>query len=188
MGMASDGLGDHPRAIRYHQEALAAFERLESRAGRAYALSRMSMSAYFLRDYAQALQWGEEGFQAFTGIGHRWGICTSLCALGFASIGLGDTTRAREYFRNALGESRPDQIVPQSLYALIGLACCLAVEGEIERPLRLLQFVRKHPETPTIYLEQASPWTRNLEKAALQDTGGQTAEIQSIEEVTGWFG
>jgi predicted ATPase/DNA-binding SARP family transcriptional activator len=168
MGLAVDGLGEHARAKKYHEEALSVFDRLESQAGKAYALSRMSLSAYFLEQYPEAAHLGQEGYEMFKEIGHRWGICTSLCALGFANIGLGDMVQARVYFRNALQESKPDQIVPQSLYALIGLACVLANQGEKERALELLRFVRRHPETPSIYLDQAARWISDLEQLSLR--------------------
>ncbi len=186
MGIAADGFGEHARAKRYHQEALSVFDHLDTQAGKAYALSRMSMSAFFLGQYAQAAQLGQQGYETFDSIGHRWGICTSLCALGFASIGLGGIAEAKTYFRQALQESRPDQIVPQSLYALLGLACCLAQEGAEERPLALLRFVRRHPETPTIYLEQAARWLSKLEQRCLPhaDQGVSAGEeFETVEDV-----
>jgi predicted ATPase/DNA-binding SARP family transcriptional activator len=185
IAMAEDGLGEHARAKKHHQEALSVFERLESKAGKAYALSRMSMSAYFLEQYREAEQLAQQGYEAFGEIGHRWGICTSLCGLGFANIGLGNRTRAKAYFRDALEESRPDQIVPQSLYALIGFACCMAQEGEEERALWLIQFVRKHPETPSIYLEQAVRWISSLEEISLRYSERTDAgeEIETIDAV-----
>ncbi len=190
MGIAADGFGEHARAKRYHQEALSVFDRLDSQAGKAYALSRMSMSTYFLEQYSQAAQLGQEGYAMFEEIGHRWGICTSLCALGFANVGLGDTAKARTCFRQALQESRPDQIVPQSLYALLGLACCLAQEGEEERPFALLRFVRRHPETPTIYLEQAARWLSKLEQGRSRQAGravGIGDELDTIDDAVKRF-
>ncbi len=186
IAMAEDGLGEHARAKKHHQETLSVFDRLESKAGKAYALSRMSMSAYFLEQYPEAAQLAQQGYEAFEEIGHRWGMCTSLCALGFANIGLGDRVQAKAYFRDTLKESRPDQIVPQSLYALIGLACCMAQGGEEERALELIQFVRKHPETPSIYLEQAVRWISNLEQASLrypEQGAGTGEEMETIDAV-----
>lgn len=186
MGLAVDGLGDHARAKKYHQEALSMFDRLESKAGKAYALSRMSMSAYFLEEYQEAAQLGHDGYEMFREIGHRWGMCTSLCALGFANLGLGDMAKATAYFRDGLKESRPDQIVPQSLYSLIGLACVLAQEGKEERALELLRFVRRHPETPEIYLEQATRWIGSLEQASLRGPNhgvGTGGAVETIDEV-----
>jgi tetratricopeptide (TPR) repeat protein len=186
IAMAEDGLGEHTAAKNHHREALSVFDRLESKAGKAYALSRMSMSAYFLEQYAEAAQLAQQGYEAFDEIGHRWGICTSLCGLGFAHIGLGDRERAKAYFGEALKESKPDQIVPQSLYALIGLACCVAQEGQEEKARELIQYVRRHPETPLIYLEQAVRWTRDLEPTPLRDGGlaaGVGGQVESVDQI-----
>ncbi len=186
IAMAEDGLGEHARAKKYHQEALSVFDQLESKAGKAYALSRMSMSAYFLEQYPEAAQLAQQGYDAFDEIGHRWGICTSLCGLGFANIGLGDKARAKAYFRDALKESKPDQMVPQSLYALVGLACCIAQEGEEGKALDLIQYVRKHPETPSIYLEQAVRWISDVEQTLLRDTNpasGVACDLETVDEI-----
>jgi tetratricopeptide (TPR) repeat protein len=186
IAMAQDGLGEHARAKKFHQKALSEFDRLESKAGKAYALSRMSMSAYFLKQYPEAARLAQQGYKAFDEIGHRWSVCTSLCALGFANIGLRKREKAKAYFRDALEESRPDQIVPQSLYALIGFACCMAQDGEEEKALELLRFVRKHPETPSIYFEQAVRWTRNLEKVSVRcskQEPGAGVEMETLDAV-----
>jgi tetratricopeptide (TPR) repeat protein len=142
----------------------------------------MSMSAYFLCQYPAAADLAQRGYDAFDEIGHRWGICTSLCGLGFASIGLGDRARAKAYFRQALKESKPDQIVPQSLYALIGLACCMAQEGEEAKALELIQYVRRHPETPSIYLEQAVRWISSLEPTPLPGAG-PGGDLEDVDEI-----
>jgi len=158
IAMAEDGMGEHAKASEHHREALTVFELLESKAGKAYALSRMSMSACFLEKYSEAAKLAEQGFQTFDEIGHRWGICTSLCGLAFAHLGLGNREKAKAYFKAALEESRPDQIVPQSLYALLGIACCMALDGKEEMAYEIIRFVRKHPETPSIYYKMAARW------------------------------
>jgi len=186
IAMAEDGLGEHARAKEHHQEALSEFDRLESKAGKAYALSRMSMSAYFLEQYSEAAQLAQQGYDAFDEIGHRWGICTSLCGLGFANIGLGDREKAKACFMDSLEESRPDQIVPQSLYALIGLACCMAQEGKEEKAIEIIRFVQKHPETPSIYFEQAVRWINNLEKTSLwysKQEAGTGEKMETLDAV-----
>lgn len=186
MGLAVDGLGEHARAKKYHEEALSVFELLDSQAGKAYALSRMSMSAYFMEEYPEAARLGQEGYAMFEKIGHRWGLCTALCGLGFASIGLRDLAKAKACFQTALKESRSDQIVPQSLYALLGLACLVALEGEEKKALEVVRYVRAHPETPTIYLEQASRWIRGVEQESPQyreQEGARGEAAKSIDEV-----
>jgi tetratricopeptide (TPR) repeat protein len=186
IAMAEDGLEEHARAKEHHQEALSEFDRLESMAGKAYALSRMSMSAYFLEQYQEAAQLAQQGYEAFDEIGHCWGICTSLCGLGFAQIGLGEREKAKAYFMQALRESRSDQIVPQSLYALIGFACCLAQEGKEEKALEVIRYVKKHPETPSIYLKQAVRWIGNWEKTSSRyskQKAGLGDEIETLDAV-----
>ena len=186
IAMAEDGLEQHARAKEHHQEALSEFDHLESVAGKAYALSRMSMSAYFLEQYQEAAQLAQQGYEAFDEMGHCWGICTSLCGLGFAHIGLGEREKAKAYFMEALRESRPDQIVPQSLYALIGLACCVAQEGKEEKALEAIRYVRKHPETPSIYLKQAVRWVSNWGRTSPQYSkkkAGTGDEMETLEAV-----
>ncbi len=158
MGLAADGLGDHAGAIARHQEALSIFEQLDNEAGRGYSLSRMSMSATFLKDYAQAVRLGEEGYQVFEEIGHRWGMCTSLCGLGFARLGLGEIESAKEHFRKAFEEARRDEMAPLSLYALAGLACTLAEERKRRAALKVFRYVQQRPEIPALYLAMAREW------------------------------
>jgi len=55
MGLAEDGVKDHTHAMQYHQEALMVFKKKGHLASKAYALSRMSISTYFLEDFAEAL-------------------------------------------------------------------------------------------------------------------------------------
>ena len=186
MGLASDGLGEHAQALRYHQEALSTFERVGNNVGKAYSLSRMSMSACFLGEYPQAIRFGQEGQRIFEETGHRWGVCASLCRLGFATIGLGDVERAKGHFETALRQSQEHQILPLSLYALAGLACTLAQEGEKGRALELFRYVRRHPQTPAPYLEQALRWIGDQDQASPEEgspAAGAGGEMEAIDEV-----
>lgn len=186
IAMVEDGLEQHARAKEHHKEALSEFDRLESIAGKAYALSRMSMSAYFLEQYTEAAQLAQQAYEVFDEIGHCWGICTSLCGLGFAHIGLGEREKAKAYFMQALRESRSDQMVPQSLYALIGLASCVAQEGKEENALEAIRYVQKHPETPSIYFKQAVRWISNwgrTSQCSSEPKPGIGDELETLETV-----
>ena len=130
MGLLADGLEQFAQAMTYHRKALAIFEQINNPAGKAYVLSRMCMAAYFQDDYALAVQFGLQGYQMFESLGHRWGLITSLSRLGFAYLGSGELEKAREYFSTSLIQSRQNDLTPQVLYALVGLACVLAEEGE----------------------------------------------------------
>ena len=186
MGLAADGLGEHSQAMHYHREALAIFERLGNRAGKGYSLSRMSISAYFLEDYLQAVKYGQEGYQFFEEIGHRWGICTSLSRLGFAYIGLGNTEKAKEFFKDALRLSKQNQMLPQSLYALLGMACTLAQEGDERTALKLYRYVQRHPQAPAPYLQQSARWFTEIGREflpgedAVVSINGETGDIDTV--------
>jgi predicted ATPase/DNA-binding SARP family transcriptional activator len=186
MGLAADGLGEHDQAMQYHREVITLFEENGDLAGKGFALSRMSMSAYFLREYPQAVEFGKAGYKVFQEIGHRWGMSTSLCRLGFAYLGLADTGKARDHFITALEQSRQNHMTPLSLYALAGLACTMAQEGETEKATGLFQYVLRHHQTPYIYVQQAARWMGdpdqiNSPRASLADS--KSGELEAIDIV-----
>jgi len=169
MGLAADGLGEFLQSMQYHREAFSIFEKTENIAGKAYAISRMSMSAYFLEEYTQAVQYGMEGYQIFQSLGHQWGMCTSICRLGFAYIGQGEILKAEGCFNEALEQSRIYQMTPVSMYALVGMAATLAQVGEDKTAVELFQYVQSNPQTPALYLQQASRWIAQLDHKVLHD-------------------
>ena len=174
MGLAADGLENHSQAMQYHRDALEIFNRFENLAGKGYSQSRMSVSAFFMEDYVLAEKYGLEGYQTFVEIGHRWGMCISLCRLGFAFIGLGETKKARIYLQDALKRAKQDDMLPLSLYALAGLACVLAQRGEDQESLNLFHYVQIHPKTPILYLKQASQWLFRHDKTLFKRINSTT--------------
>lgn len=183
MGLAADGLGEFTQAMQYHRQALSIFEKTSNQAGKAYAKSRMSMAAYFLEEYDQAIQFGQEGYDIFQLLGHRWGICTSLCRLGFAFIGKGDIPKAESHFYEALEQSRKNQMIPVSLYALAGLASTLACEGEGKKAIHLLRYVKHQPQIPALYLEQAVRCFKHLDQTLAQNEPAPPFENVELNEV-----
>jgi tetratricopeptide (TPR) repeat protein len=169
MVLAADGLGDFLQSMQYNHEAFSIFDKTENVTGKAYTISRMSMSAYFLEEYTQAVQYGMEGYQIYLSLGHQWGICTSLCRLGFAYIGQGEILKVKDCFNDALKQSRIYQMTPVSMYALVGMAAALAQEGESKAAVELFQYVQSNPQTPALYLQQASRWIPQLDQELLPD-------------------
>ena len=165
MGLAMDGLGEHTKAKKYHQDAFLIHDRLGNMAGKGYSISRMSMSAYFLEEYQHALELGQEGYTYFKEINHRWGLGTTLCHIGYAYFGLGEIEKAKQAFFNALKQSRQNQMLPVSLYALSGLACVLKQQGEIQEACEIYQYIKHNPKTSKPYLEQALRWVGDFEQA-----------------------
>ena len=163
MALAADGLGDFLQSMQYNRESFSIFEKTGNITGKAYAISRMSMSAYFLEEYVQAVQYGLEGYQIYQSLGHQWGMCTSLCRLGFAYIGQGEIVKARDCFNDALEQSRIYQMTPVSMYALLGMAAALAQDGNDEAAVELFQYVQSYPQTPTLYIQQATRWITQVD-------------------------
>ncbi len=158
LGLGADGLSDYSRAMEYYQSALAIFEETNDFVGQAYTLSRMSVDAYGLEEYERALQLGEKGHAMFCQVGHRWGICASLGRKGFAYIGLNQPEKSRECFYEVLEMSRVYQMVPLSLYALLGLSCLLSRAGKYDKAMELFAVAQNHPRTPALYIDLSKRW------------------------------
>lgn len=190
MGLAADGLGEHEKALGYHQESLAVFDEIENKAGKGYSLSRMSMSACFLIRYEEALNIGKEALEVFTEIGHRWGISSSLSRMGFAYIGMGSISLAREMFVKALKLSHQNNMIPLSLYALAGIACSMLHEGQKKAGSELFRYIMQHPKTPKAYLDQALCLMTKTERISVESEyrfASGDMERKSLEEVINDF-
>lgn len=180
IGLAYDGLKEHSQGMSYHHEAFSIFERIGNQAGKGYSLSRMSMSAFFLEDYNLAIKYAQDGYQLFKTISHYWGICTCLVRQGFAYLGLDDPRMAGDYFKESLLLSRERNLLPMSLYSLAGEASLLSREGFENEAHRLYNYIRRHPECPTPYLEQAQRWLAVLDQVPLRETGA-SQEMPSVD-------
>jgi predicted ATPase/DNA-binding SARP family transcriptional activator len=183
MGLLADGLEQFADAITFHRKAFTIFEQINSPAGKAYVLSRMCMAAYFQDNYAQAIQFGLQAYQMFDTLGHIWGLITSLSRLGFAYLGSGELEKAREYFNTSLVQSRQNDMTPQALYALAGLACVLVQEGEEGKALALFHYVKQHPQTPPVYVQQASRWFVELDQSAVMERSNLLDDQMDLDAV-----
>jgi len=127
-----------------------------------------------------------EGYQIYQTLGHQWGMCTSLCRLGFAYLGQGEILKAKDCFNEALELSRVYQMTPVSMYALVGMAAALAQEGEDQTAVELYQYAQRNPQTPALYLQQASRWIPQSDQKILPNTksaltmGGEADGLDDI--------
>jgi len=127
----------------------------------AYCLSRMSISAFFLGQYKESIDFAQQGYDISVSLGHSWGICTSLCRLGFAYLGLQQTLPAQEKFTESILLSIKVKMIPLTLYALLGLACIFIIEGQDQIGQALYNYARQHPKTPQAFLQQANFWIKD---------------------------
>jgi len=162
MGLAEDSLGQHVKALRHQQEGLQTFKQLGYQSGTAYCYSRMSISAFFLGQFEESVQFAQQGYDIFISLGHSWGICTSLCRMGFAHLGLKHTGTAKEKFVESIDMSMKVKMIPVSLYALLGLACVFIIEGKDQIGQALFSYLKSHPKTPQAFLQQADLWMSDL--------------------------
>jgi predicted ATPase/DNA-binding SARP family transcriptional activator len=189
MGLAADGLREYNLAMQYYQEALSIFERIEDFVGIAYTYSRLSVGEFFMGSFQQAIDYGQESYRMFRAINHRWGLGASLCRIGYAYLGLGEHQKAVACFDEALEITWGAKQLPLVLYALVGWACWMMVTGNQESAIALLNYVRKHPQTPALYLDTAEIWFEGVDtKTFLPEGGlvGENEELTPLEEVLGW--
>ena len=172
LGLVMEGTGLFEKAIDCQRQALEVFHGYSDRVGQAYCLSRMSVDAYALGDYEHAVECAQQGFEIFREAGHRLGLQVSRCRLGFAYLGQGRRTEAGSVLLLALKGAQEHDLVPTSLYALTGLAACLAQEGKRAQAGELLSLVQSHPQTLGLYLELARRWLADVEAAPRSGTSG----------------
>ena len=173
MSLAANGLGQYKLAIQYSQEALSLFQDIDDPFGISYAYSRLSVSEYFLEKYEQAVEYGEISNQLFRKLNHRWGISASLCRMGFGFLGLGELENAGFCFHEALEVSWGAQETPLCLYALAGKASWMMLTGSQEPAIALFQYIRHHPQTPSLYIQKAEIWFQEVDTSA--------AKIEAME-------
>jgi predicted ATPase/class 3 adenylate cyclase len=195
LGLLSDASRDFARAVDMHMEANGYFDAVGERGGAGYALSRASVSAYCLGDYEEALRYGEAGYTAFADVNHRWGMIGAACRVGFAFAALGESDRARERLRWALGQARATEATSLALLALSGVGVLLARQGEERRAAELLTFVLGYPGFPPFYFITSRPELERLEAelpsaelAAAREGAGAAdfeAVVAAAEDVLG---
>jgi DNA-binding SARP family transcriptional activator/predicted ATPase len=187
LGMWADGRREYAEAWAYHERARAAFDALENDAGRALAVSRMSVSAWGLGEHSEAERLGRESLELFDAIGHRWGVPAAHCRIGLAQLAQGRCREARDSFEIGLRLAAGSHLTGLQLYALVGIAGVLAREGDPERAAGLLLFALAHPATPEDYrviarrelAEVESELTREALAEAREPTAAWTLDAVS---------
>jgi class 3 adenylate cyclase/tetratricopeptide (TPR) repeat protein len=177
LGVATDALGHHEEAARYHQESREIFVKTGDLGGQAYTLSRLSWTYWLMGDFDRAKRYGREGLEKFEEVNHRWGITASLCRIGLAELGLGEVGAARVSFETALHQSIANGMKLLGWYALMGLGQVLAAEGRTEEAIRLLGYVVGRPQNPYADLAQQA-----LTELAVAGEGREAGAEMTFEE------
>jgi tetratricopeptide (TPR) repeat protein len=179
-------MGDFRQGMQYHQEALKMFKILGAQFGQAYALSRLSVSAWELGDFTMALQYAQEGYECFKAIGHRWGIAISPSRIGYVELAQERYAEAREHFLQGLKSAQESNMPGPSIYALIGLAILESRQGNAEEAVEMLTSAINHPITATSYKVIANKELDLLaaklgdERFSAAQARGKALEFQSV--------
>ncbi len=106
LGNTYHSLGDYPRAIGYHEQALAISRQMGDRRGESSALGNLGLASNSLGDYPKAIGYHEQALTISHQMGDRHGEGSDLGNLGLAYYSLGDHPKAIGYHEQALAISR----------------------------------------------------------------------------------
>jgi tetratricopeptide (TPR) repeat protein len=95
--------------------------------------------------YTEAQQWIQESLASFRRIGKREWIARSLAALGRASFGLGNRSKAQQHLYEALEIAVEIGAFIPLQYIMPIVSLLLADQGEVERAIELYSLALCHP-------------------------------------------
>lgn len=180
---------DFEPAGKHFREALAILRQLEDRNGIAACLSNLGLIEQQRGRPEEAESYCRQALQLFREMGHPHSIAQGLDNLGRVALAMGLFDQACDSYREALQISLPLGARPAALIALEGLAQILIGQGDSEKALRILFFVRDHSAAPQDLRSQAMATidrlTRNLgseqEQKALEESRGM--DMDSAAEI-----
>jgi tetratricopeptide (TPR) repeat protein len=106
LGLAYADLGEYPRAIDYHEQALVISREIGDRRGEGNALGNLGLAYRNLGEYPRAIDYHEQALVISREIGDRRGEGNALGNLGIAYYSLGDYPHAIEYHEQHLAIAR----------------------------------------------------------------------------------
>jgi tetratricopeptide (TPR) repeat protein len=106
LGTCYFSLGDYPRAIELHQQALVIAREMSNRRAEATVLGNLGNCYYSLGDYPTAIGLYEQALAIARDVSYREGEATHLGNLGTCYAELGQTSRAIEQYQQALTIAR----------------------------------------------------------------------------------
>jgi len=106
LGNTYDRLGDYPRAMGYHEQALTIARQMGDRRGEGNALGNLGNAYHRLGDHPKAMGYHEQALTISRQIGDRQGEGATLGNLGLAYHRLGDYPKAMGYHEQHLAVAR----------------------------------------------------------------------------------
>jgi non-specific serine/threonine protein kinase len=132
-------LGNHQRAIAFHQEAVALGRDLEFSAPTAWSLQQLALLAFLEGDVEQGDDWLAQSLDLFYEMGEEGGMAFALLIQGFQARYRGDHERAQALLRVSLHSLQGIRDTVGTVHALRGLAALAQQRGELEAATAYLQ-------------------------------------------------
>ena len=117
-GIIAAAQGDHPAAVEFHEESLAAQEELGNRQAVTYALHNLANAKLHHGDHARARELYEEAVRRARVIGDRRGLPFALLHVADVADRQGDYGGARERYEEAVAIARAEGDAWALAYAL----------------------------------------------------------------------
>src|SRR5688572_221690 len=136
-GMAALRTGDVEQATRLLQESLDLSESAGNEQGAALSLAFLGAIPLSQGDYRRAEEYCERGLALARRSGNPLSMYPPLYNLALAAQGQREYTRAHGHYVELLGIAEHMQDRPLVAFVLVGLAECLAAQGEPGRAARL---------------------------------------------------
>ncbi len=96
-------------------------------------------------EYEEASRLFRESLALLREIQEFWGMLQALNSLGAVYLTLGAHPEARSAFCESLSIAGPEQILPEALDALVGMAYIAMEEGDLEEALAMVLLALNHP-------------------------------------------
>ena len=178
--------GDYELALPFSEEALAIFERLESRSGVALICSLMGRIRLQQKEFEQAKQWVHRSQVLEAQLGHVWDI--GIIAIQQTRIALHEQNyqSAQEYLKRALQIWWNAGYKRFLTYPLVYVAQLFALQNELDSAVEILAILKNYP----LIIEEGNQVAKALrdelqaklepERFAAAWTRGQASSVEAV--------
>ena len=144
LGIVAQNQGQYARATDLHQQSLTIFQQLGDQRMISLLLYNLGITAYKQGEYARATDLYQQNLAIDQQLGIQWGICRGFIGLGWVASKQG-SSQAIHWFVQALRTAHRVQLIPETLWSIVGFADVLLKDAQIERATQYAGLVQYHP-------------------------------------------
>lgn len=161
--------GNYAEAQRLYQESLALYRAFDYRRGISAVLNNLGQLARVQGDYASARELIQESLDLKRETGNRSAMISSLLELGNLTCQMAEYAESSRWYSQALTLAWEMHALHNARYALVGAAELLDRQGQQERALELLCFVRHQPVGEQMLIDQVDGLITQLQETVAAD-------------------